>query len=192
MKHILMLIRTLTLGLFFTACAVLAHAQSPVPSKVAIINSSAFLDEKGGITKVLEGVKKLNDEFKADEASLRTMSQRMQALEKEISDLRNLASRDRNLVDQKTAQAKVDEANSLERDFNRKTEDTKTRYSRRQQEILGPIQQNILKSLQEFATEKGYTLIFDLAKDQAGLLIAIGDQSADVTKPFIAYFNAKP
>lgn len=184
--------RIVTTLLFLLSCAALSIAQSPTPAKIALINSGSFLDEKAGITKVLEGIKKLNNEFKTDEAALRTLSDKIQALEKEIDSLRTLASRDPKLVDQRTAQAKLDEVENLKKDFGRKTEDTKARFDRRQQEILGPIQQSILKGLQDFATEKGYTLIFDIAKDQAGLLIAIGDQSADVTKTFITYFNAKP
>ncbi len=60
------------------------------------------------------------------------------------------------------------------------------------QSILPPVAEAISKAIQDFAKQKGYALIFDIARDQNGLLIAIGDEKLDVTKEFITYFNALP
>jgi Skp family chaperone for outer membrane proteins len=171
------------LVLITIACAVLAHAQS----KVAFIDSNAFLDEKGGITKFVGAFRILNEGFKPDQVEIDTLNTKLEALKKELADLEKLQVADRSAI-----VAKYEQGEKLQRDIKFKSEDAKARYERRQQTQLGPIQQAIMKGLQDYAKEKGYTLIFDIAKDQNGLLIAIGDQSADVTKDFIAYYNAKP
>jgi Skp family chaperone for outer membrane proteins len=171
------------LVLITMACAVLAQAQS----KVAFIDSNAFLDEKAGITKFLAGFKALNDAFKPDQVEIEALNTKLEALKKEIADLEKLSVADRNAI-----AAKYEQGEKLQRDIKFKSEDAKARYERRQQTQLGPIQQAILTGLQDYAKAKGYTLIFDIAKDQNGMLIAIGDQSADVTKDFITFYNAKP
>ena len=47
--------------------------------------------------------------------------------------------------------------------------------------------------MQDFAKKKGYPIILDLAKmDEANIILAIGDDNVDVTKEFVAYYNALP
>lgn len=171
------------LFLITITCVVLAQGQS----KVSFIDSNAFLDEKAGITKLVAGLKILNDEFKPVQAEIDGLNTKLKALSKEIEDLRKVS-----VVDQASIQRKYDDADKLQRDIKFKTEDAKARYTRSEQNRLGPVMQAIMKGLQDYAKEKGHTLIFDIAKDQNGLLIAIGDQSADVTRDFITYYNAKP
>jgi hypothetical protein len=72
-----------------------------------------------------------------------------------------------------------------------KAEDAKARYQTREQALLGPVTQDIYKALQEFSKQKGYSLIFDVAKDSTGMLAALGDEKVLVTKDFIAFYNAK-
>ena len=52
--------------------------------------------------------------------------------------------------------------------------------------------QDIGKAVNDFAKQKGYTLILDIAKDQAGFLLAVGDEKIDITKDFITFYNARP
>ena len=80
----------------------------------------------------------------------------------------------------------------MEREIKFKQDDAKARFERRQQAVLGPVMQNIGKALTDFAKQKGYLFIFDISKDDNGLLVAIGDDKADVTKEFIAFYNARP
>ena len=181
-----MLFRVFTVAVISLSFAVLANGQS----KVGYIDSNIFLDEKAGITKFITELKALNTEFQPIRTEIDGMNARLQTLSKEIDDLRKIAASAP--VDQKAAQAKVEQAEKLQRDIKFKSEDAQARYQRSQQTRLGPVQDSIMKGLQDFAKQRGYTLIFDIAKDQNGLLIAVGDQSADVTKEFITFFNAKP
>lgn len=177
-------LKLIVIALFFSS---LAAAQSTGASKIGLINSYAFSDEKAGITKFIAATGMLNREFAPLQTELNTMNTRLGTLGKEIEGLRNVQA-----ANPTSVQAKYDEAEKLQRDIKFKTEDAKARYEKRQQQVLGPIQEAIGKGLQEYAKQKGYALIFDSSKDQNGFLIAIGDQSLDVTKDFITYYNAKP
>jgi Skp family chaperone for outer membrane proteins len=96
-------------------------------------------------------------------------------------------------IDQKTAAAKVEEYQTLELTIKRKQEDAKARAARREPAVMGPIRQEIGKALQDYATQKGYAMILDAAKlDGAGLILAFDAAKVDVTKDFIAFFNARP
>lgn len=162
------------------------------PVKIGIINTFAFGDEKGGITKYINALKAINTEFTPTQTELDTMGTKLNNLAKEIQVFRDQASTGKVPIDEKTVQAKVDEAEKLQRDLKFKQEDAKVRYEKRQQVVIGPVMQDIGKALQDFAKQKGFTLLFDIAKDEAGLLLAIGDEKIDVTKDFITFYNARP
>lgn len=166
--------------LFFSA---IAGAQTG--TKIGLVNSYQFADEKAGIMKYVSANKALVLEFTPIENEIKGMNDRLRIITSEVSGPRTAA-------EQKAVEARVEEAQKLQLDIKRKTEDAKSRYTRREQVVLGPIMQAIGQGLQDYAKQKGYALIFDLAKDQNGLLIAVGDQSVDVTKDFIAFYNARP
>ncbi|MGB7201668.1 MAG: OmpH family outer membrane protein [Pyrinomonadaceae bacterium] len=167
-------------------------AQPAGPLKIGIINTFAFGDEKAGITKYINALKAINTEFTPTQTELDTMNTRLSNLAKEIQVFRDQATAGRVPIDEKTVQAKVDEAEKLQRDLKFKQEDAKARYEKRQQAVIGPVMQDIGKALQDFAKQKGFTLLLDIAKDEAGLLLAIGDEKIDVTKDFIIFYNARP
>jgi Skp family chaperone for outer membrane proteins len=187
------MIRLFAVSLFLAALfAVSAFAQTTAPVKIAVINTYAFGDEKAGITKYIGAVKTINTEFQPLQTELDTMNTKLNGLAKEIQTIRDQAAGGKVPIDEKAAQAKVDEAEKLQRDIKFKQEDAKARYERRQQAVMGPVMQDIGKALQEYAKQKGYTVIFDIAKDEAGFLLAVGDEKADVTKDFITFYNARP
>lgn len=181
-----MYIRILTLATATLVLSIVSIAQAP-SSRIGLVNSYDFGDEKTGITKYVNAIKALNTEFSPIQSELTTMNARLQTLRSELDKLRGTAA-----ATGAAAQAKVDEAEKLQRDITFKSEDAKSRYERRQQVVLAPITQAIGTGLQDYAKQKGYALIFDVSKDQNGLLIAIGDQSVDVTKDFVTFYNAKP
>ncbi len=95
-------------------------------------------------------------------------------------------------VDQKTVSAKSEEYEKMTRDFKFKQEDLKARLDRRRQAVIGPVFQDVMRVMQVFAKEKGYAVILDGAKlEESGILMAF-DEKHNVTKEFIAYYNARP
>lgn len=189
MKRISLFIASLVFAVAFAGSA---FAQTPAPVKIGLINTFDFGDEKAGITKYVNALKSLEAEFAPAQLELDTLSKKLSALGKEIQLLREQAAGGKVPIDEKTAQAKVEEAERTQRDIKFKQEDAKARYERRQQAVIGPVMQDIGKAVNDFAKQKGYTLILDIAKDQAGFLLAVGDEKIDITKDFITFYNARP
>lgn len=183
----------LFLAATFTVSAFAQAAAQPGTAKIAVINTLAFDDTKAGITKYVTAMNSLENEFKADTTQLQGMQTRLQGLAKEIQTFQQQAASGGKVpVDQKTAQAKVDEAEKLQRDYKFKQEDAKARFERRQQAIINPVLQDIYKAVQEFAKQRGYTMILDVAKLAQNDIIMALDEKADVTKEFITFYNARP
>ena len=184
-------IRLFAVSLFLTALlATAAFAQTP--SKVAVINTYAFGNEKEGITKYISAVTALNNEFKPLNDELKTMQTKLQGLATEIENLRKLAASNPKAVDEKSAQAKLDEAERLQRDIKFKQEEGAARLEKRKQAVLNPVMQDIMKAVQEFSKQKAYALVLDIGRlDETGILLGI-DEKADITKEFITFYNARP
>lgn len=182
-------------GFFFAAIfAVAASAQTAAATgpRIAVIDTGAF-GAKDGITRYVNALNALENEFKPLQTELQTMVTRYQTLGKEIETLQKQAQAGTVPVDQSAAQKKVDEAKALELQMKRKEEDANRQLERRRGEVLGPISQDIQKAIQDFASQKGYDMILDGARlDEAGLVLAFNPAKADATKEFITFYNARP
>ncbi|MGH9821208.1 MAG: OmpH family outer membrane protein [Pyrinomonadaceae bacterium] len=169
-------------------------AQPSAGTKIAVINTAAFDDDKGGITKYSNAMNALEKEFAPLQTEIQGLVTRYNTLGAEIKKLQDSANAPTPVpIDQKTAAAKVDEYQTLETTIKRKQEDGKTRFEKRQQEIMAPILQDIGKAMDDFAKQKGFALILDGAKlESAGLILAVDMPKIDVTKDFIVFYNARP
>jgi len=170
------------------ATAPAASATAPVQlpmSKMAVIYTDLFLDQKTGIAKFNSVVTKLNGEFQKTKDELTQMQTRGTTLETEINKLREAPAGAP--VDQRSLQAKIDQLDQLKKDIQRKGEDAQANYNRRRQELFGPLQEEIGKALEAFAKARGINVIIDAA--QVPLLYAA--DSIDITRAFIADFNSK-
>jgi Skp family chaperone for outer membrane proteins len=95
-------------------------------------------------------------------------------------------------VDQKAFAAKQDEGQRLQREGEFKKKELDAAVDKRNQDLLGPVTSDILKAVQDFAKQKGYVAVLDISMlDQAHAILAL-DPSADITKEFIVFYNARP
>lgn len=154
-------------------------------SKMAVIYSDLFLDQKAGIAKFNSVVTKLNGEFQKLKDEITAMQQRAQALETEITKLRDAPAG--TPIDQRALQAKIDQLEQLKKDIQRKAEDAQAAYDRRRNELFSPLQEEIGRALEAFAKARGINVIIDGAR--VPLLYAA--ESIDITKAFIQDFNTK-
>ncbi len=168
-----------------TAAPVPDNSAALPTSKMAVIYTDSFLDQKTGIAKFNSVVTKLNDEFKKLKDEINGMQTRAQALETEINKLRDAPAG--TPIDQRALQAKIDQLEQLKKDIQRKGEDAQAAYNRRRDELFTPLQQEIGKALEAFAKARGINVIIDAA--QVPLLYAA--DSIDITRAFIADFNSK-
>src|SRR5688572_23793277 len=162
-----------------------ATSNAPVPdTKMAFIDTGAFGDEKGGITRYVNAVKKVEREFQPRQTELVTLQNRIKAIADEISKLSG-----NSVVDPKTIQAKQDEGERLQRDLKYKKEQADADFTKRYQEEVSPISTDIGKALDQFATQRGITMILDISKLAPAILTV--NPAMDVTAAFIAEYNGK-
>ena len=154
-------------------------------SKMAVIYTEMFLDQKTGIAKFSTVLTKLNGEFQKTKDEITAMQTRAQALESEINKLREAP--EGTPIDQRALQTKIDQLEQLKKDIQRKSEDAQGAYNRRRQDLFGPLQDEIGKALETFAKTRGINVIID--GTQVPLLYAA--DSIDITRAFITEFNSK-
>src|SRR5213596_1191962 len=157
------------------------QAGSVPDTKIALIDSSQFADEKQGIYRFVAAIKKVDAEFQPRRTELQTLQQQ---IEKSTADLNKAAS----LQDPKVTAQQNDKIEQMKKDYQRKGEDAQAAFDKKLQEVLGPIYEDIGKALDVYAKAHGITLILDVTKIQG---IVSASESLDITKPFIAEFNSK-
>lgn len=189
MKMLRLFASGLMFALFLSISIFAQTAQNPA-SKIVIVDTSAFFKDKIGITKIINASKQLDNELIPKRNELEQMAVRSQNLQKEI-DTYQKNVQNKVPIDQKAAQAKVDEMEKLQREGKFKQEEYNKFVEKRQNELLGPPYSEVLRVLEEYIKTKGYGMVFDVSKDQSGMLIYAGEQF-DITKDFITYYNARP
>jgi Skp family chaperone for outer membrane proteins len=162
-----------------------ATTNAPVPdTKIAFIDTGAFGEEKGGITRYVNAVKSLEREFKPRQDELNSMQTRIKVIADEITKLSG-----NSVVDPKTIQAKQEEGERLQRDLKYKKEQADADFAKRYGEVVGPISQDIGKALDQFASQRGITMILDISKLAPAILTV--SPAMDVTQSFITEYNSK-
>ena len=158
-----------------------APAVNVPETKIALVNSDDFNDEKTGIVRLVVAIKKVDTEFGARRTELQTLQAQT---EKATADLAKVQAMQTPAVNQQQ-QEKIDQ---MKRDFQRKGEDAQAAYQKRLQEVIGPVYEEIGKALDAYAKARGITLILDVTKVQG---IVSASDSLDITKAFITEFNSK-
>jgi outer membrane protein len=150
-------------------------------TKIALVNTDEFADEKTGITRLVSAMKRVDGEFQPRRTELQTLQQQ---IEKATADL----TKAQPLQDARVSQQQSDKIEGMKTEFKRKGEDAQAAYQKRLQDVVGPVYDDIGKALDVYAKAHGITLILDVTKIQ-GILSA--SESLDITKPFIIEFNSK-
>ena len=150
-------------------------------TKIALVNTEEFADEKTGISRLVSAMKRVDGEFQPRRTELQTLQQ---TIEKATADL----TKAQPLQDAKVSQQQADKIEGMKTEFKRKGEDAQAAYQKKLQDVLGPIYDDIGKALDAYAKAHGITLILDVTKIQG---IVSASESLDITRPFITEFNSK-
>jgi Skp family chaperone for outer membrane proteins len=165
----------------FAAFAILAQTQTRpagAPANIAIIDSSAFSDEKAGIARVMLAMQQIETKFTPLRTELRGMRERLNTMRSDIQKKR--------LVQDATMTAQqTEEADRLEVQIKRKAEDAQASYQKESLAALDPLQKDIGNALTAYAQAKGITLLIDANR----VPIIYAASSLDITKDFIADYN---
>lgn len=162
--------------------------------KIGLINVNAFGDEKAGITRFRTAMTTLDKEFEPVNKEINDLRTRYTTLATDIQNQQKLAQDPNNKVPINTAalQTKIDDARTIELQIKQKQEAGKARYDQRYSAVVGPVFNDIIKALNDFAKQKGYAVILDGAKlEESGILMGF-DEKYDVTKDFVTFYNARP
>lgn len=163
-----------------------AQTNAPLPeSKIALVDTEAFGDEKQGIVRLVAAAKKVEASFDIIRKDLLEMQKKIQQLTDEITKLRGGPG----IVPEQQIRAKVDQLEQLKIDAKRKQEDAEAAYPKKMQEALAPVYIDIFKALDAYGKARGITLLLDAAKMGPAILIAA--ETMDITRAFIADFNSK-
>ena len=147
-------------------------------ANVAVIDSSAFSDDKAGITRVMDALKQIEAKYQPLRTELRGMRDRLTTLRADIQ-------KKQAIQDPKTTQQQVDEADRLDIQIKRKAEDAQAGYQKDTLAALDPIQKDIGQALTAYAQSKGILLLIDANR----VPIVYAASSLNITKEFIAEYN---
>ena len=165
----------------FVAFAIIVQTQTrpaPPPTNVAIIDSVAFSDEKGGIARVMAAMQAIETKFLPLRTELRGMRERLAGMRSDLQ-------KKRQVQDPKLTAQQSEAADRLEVDIKRKAEDAQTSYQRESLAALDPLQKEIGTALTAYAQSRGITLLIDVNR----VPVVYAAASLDITKDFIADYN---
>ena len=147
-------------------------------ANIAVIDSSAFADDKLGIARVLNAVRQLEAKFQPVRTELRGMRDKLSTMR---SDLQKKAA----IQDPRTTAQQADEADRLDVQIKRKAEDAQASYQRESIAVLEPLHKDIANALSAFAQAKGISLLIDVNR----VPVVYAATNLDITKEFIADYN---
>jgi len=136
--------------------------------------------------------KVLDTEMKPRATEIQGMQTRLQAI---ADDIKKMQSNPAVPVNATALSAKQSEGEKLQRDIEYKQKDGQAAFAKRREELLGPIFDQVGKALDEFAKQKGYSVIIDISNlgaENRPTPILLLEPSVNITKDFITYFNSRP
>jgi Skp family chaperone for outer membrane proteins len=162
-----------------------AASNAPVPdSKIALIDTSVFSDEKNGIYRYVDAARAVQLEFKPRTDELDNLQKRLDALANEIQTLAKAPA-----PDQKTIQAKQQQGVNLQAEGKTKKDRLDEDLRKRYEQVIAPISNQIGTAMDQFAQQRGITMTLDASKLLPVILTAL--PSTDLTQAFINDFNSK-
>src|SRR5215831_4310286 len=162
-----------------------AAANVPVPqSKIALIDTTAFGDEKNGIYRYVDATKAVAAEFKPRTDEIQGLESRLNTLANEVDALMKGTP-----VNQQAVQAKQQQGQSLQAEYQTKKAKLDEDLGKRYEQVVSPISRQIGAAIDQFATQRGITMTLDLSKLLPAILTAV--PGTDLTQAFITDFNSK-
>ena len=173
--------RIVVAAVALAAFTILAQTQTrpaATPANIAIIDSSAFSDEKNGIARVMAAMQQMEAKFTPLRTEIRGMRERLSTMRADLQ-------KKRAIQDAATTAKQAEEADRLEVQIKRKAEDAQTSYQKESLAVLDPLQKDIGNSLTAYAQQKGITLLIDVNR----VPVVYAASQIDITKDFIADYN---
>ena len=136
----------------FTILAQTQTRPAATPANIAIIDSSAFSDDKNGIARVMAAMQQIETKFTPLRNEIRGMRDRLNTMKSDLQ-------KKRAIQDASMTAKQADEAEQLELQIKRKAEDAQASYQRDSLAMLDPLQKDIGTALTAYAQSRGITLL---------------------------------
>jgi Skp family chaperone for outer membrane proteins len=149
-------------------------------SKIALIFSDLFQDQKAGIARITATMNVLNREFEPRQTELNQLKRKIDQLQDEVT-------KGQSTLPPKDLQAKVDQLDLMKKEYQRKGEDATNAYAKRKQAIFLPVQDDISKALEAYAKAHGIAVLID----GSAVPLAYANDAIDITRAFINDYNSK-
>lgn len=162
----------------FTILAQTQTRPAPTPANIAIIDSSAFSDEKTGITRVIAAGQQIQVKFDPLRNEITGMRERLATMRSDLQ-------KKRALQDAAMTAKQSDEADQLEIQIKRKAEDAQASLQKERALVLDPLEKDIGNALTAYAQSHGVTLLLDANR----IPIIYAASNLDITRDFINEYN---
>lgn len=160
-----------------------AAAVAVPAAKIALVDTTAFGDQKAGIKRYLNAVNSVQRLFDARNGELRDLQSRIKTIADDITKLGAAP-----VVSQETIRARQDEGERLQREFKYKKEQADADFEKKYVEVVGPVSTDIGKAMDQYASQRGFTMVLDLSKLLPALIT--WSPATDITTAFIADYNS--
>ncbi|MFL6299122.1 MAG: OmpH family outer membrane protein [Terriglobales bacterium] len=174
------------LALFSSASAFAqAGAAAPAPATGAT---------KVGIINVEEAIVSSNEgqrDFAAMMAKYKAPNDQLQAMSKELEDLRNQLKTQSGVLSEDKKAEIASSIQEKEKNAQRFYDDNQARVQKEQGEIANRIGQKMLKVIDTYAKGNGYGLILDVSAPQSPVLWANAQGGVVITKEIVDAYNAQ-
>jgi Skp family chaperone for outer membrane proteins len=147
-------------------------------ASVAVIDSSYFGEDKVGITRVTNAMNQIETKYQPLRTELRGLSDRLKTMQADIQ-------KKRTIQDAKLTQQQMEEAQRLELQIKRKSEDAQSNYQKDTVAALEPIQKEIGEALIAYAKSKGISVLIDVNR----VPVVYASATVNITKDFITEYN---
>ena len=160
-------------------------ANVPLPqSKIAVIDTQMFGDEKNGIWRYVDAARVIANEFKPRTDEVQNLEKRLTALATELDTLTKASPPNKTAIE-----AKQQQGEAVQAEYNSKKAKLDEDLSKRYEQSVSPISRQIAAALDQFANQRGVTMTLDLSKLLPAVLTLM--PSVDLTQAFINDFNSK-
>ena len=147
------------------------------PAKVAIINIQAAIANTNEGQRDLDALQK---KFEPKQIELKSLNDEVDNLKKQLQ-----AQTDKLNEEEKNRRVQTIEAK--QKTLQRNLDDAQSDYQSQSNEIAQRIGSKLMKSLDAYATQNGYSVVIDVSSQQSPVLWAA--PSTDITKPIIEAYN---
>lgn len=147
-------------------------------SKVAYVNSQTLIQKYKGAIAAREKLTKETDEWKKN----------IKSLEDELTKMNQEIMAENNKWSASVRKQKLAEFDKKQQDYNRYTRATQEKASKREQELIQPVFDELNVYVKDYGKDHGYRIIFGTV---AGGNILYGEETADITDRFLEYVNKK-